>query len=470
MVSLSVLYSSFSHSSSPLTLQGCCFSRSEGPNSPYPGGAPSGSARAINVPPPSAAAAALTAAASSGAASARNASQANDAGNISSSSSLSTPSTLGSQRLRATASATAAAVATSSSSSQQPPPRPLTQEPLASHINKPIRRRRWTSRNRVWTRHSIDRERTDFFDTRVTGRTEIWQTLRAALEILWEADLVDAARGDAAGGSSNETATPASLTFPATPTSPTTTGASTEIDEARATAQTILDAADITLPTGDMAQGAYDAFGNYYALPTWIVSDPTNLDNDPEHNLSDLDDTKGALDDDDEMDSDGDLSEASDDDNDDNYEEGEVEDAEDDGDDTCNDEARQHLTHPAGAGETVTTGTAPRTTPRIRRHRRREEKGKAVAAAASASLAPAAHQIRVRARLSATSRDVVLLVGRDDTVRSLERRILEEAKLPHKTRVRIAYLGKILKDNAPLLAQGWKEGHVVNALIFGPAT
>jgi hypothetical protein len=27
-------------------------------------------------------------------------------------------------------------------------------------------------------------------------------------------------------------------------------------------------------------------------------------------------------------------------------------------------------------------------------------------------------------------------------------------------------MGKILKENTPLLAQGWKQGHVVNALVF----
>lgn len=44
-----------------------------------------------------------------------------------------------------------------------------------------------------------------------------------------------------------------------------------------ATAQTILEAADITLPTGDMANGAYDVFGALYSLPEWVVSDPTNI-------------------------------------------------------------------------------------------------------------------------------------------------------------------------------------------------
>jgi hypothetical protein len=44
-----------------------------------------------------------------------------------------------------------------------------------------------------------------------------------------------------------------------------------------ATAQTILEAADVTLPTGDLANGAYDAFGALYSLPEWVVSDPLNL-------------------------------------------------------------------------------------------------------------------------------------------------------------------------------------------------
>ena len=33
-------------------------------------------------------------------------------------------------------------------------------------------------------------------------------------------------------------------------------------------------------------------------------------------------------------------------------------------------------------------------------------------------------------------------------------------------KIRIAYLGRILKENKSLVAQGWHEGHVVNALVF----
>ena len=102
------------------------------------------------------------------------------------------------------------------------------------------------------------RERTEFFDTRVTGRQEIWQTLRAALEVLWSAD--EAARNSQFRRMSEDD------------------GPSEEDPAiALATAQSILDAADITLPTGDLYNGAYDAFGNYYPMLHQIVADPQNL-------------------------------------------------------------------------------------------------------------------------------------------------------------------------------------------------
>jgi hypothetical protein len=75
----------------------------------------------------------------------------------------------------------------------------------------------------------------------VTGRAEIWQVIHAALEILWN------------GGSDGDQ------------------------DGGWATAQQILDAAGVTVPTGDMASGVYDVFGAFYQLPEYIVSDPVNL-------------------------------------------------------------------------------------------------------------------------------------------------------------------------------------------------
>ena len=50
-----------------------------------------------------------------------------------------------------------------------------------------------------------------------------------------------------------------------------------EMKERVKTAQGIIDAAGITLPTGDLVDGAYDTFGNHYALPVWVVCNPENL-------------------------------------------------------------------------------------------------------------------------------------------------------------------------------------------------
>ncbi|OTB01688.1 hypothetical protein M426DRAFT_63581, partial [Hypoxylon sp. CI-4A] len=233
------------------------------------------------------------------------------------------------------------------------------QTPLSQHIDKPLRRHEWTARNRTWTRSQLDRERADFFDTRVTGRPEVWQVLKAALEVLWEADTT--------------------------------------------TAQSIIRAAEVTLPTGDLSNGAYDSLGNYYALPEWIVSDPTNV-------AEDRPDGKGDThqrDDDDDLTAEEDTVEEQDED------------------------------------EAI---------------RRREEKGKGVA--------DIRDMVKVRARLSENLPDVIVSIGPEESVRSLARKIAEESGLLSIKRVRVAYMGKILKENLSLKDQGWKKGHVVNALVF----
>lgn len=315
---------------------GCCFSRPDGPNSPYPGGAGSGSARAINAPP-------------------------HPAAGIQTAGDESLPSpTSGHSRRH----------------------RPHSNRPLAQHINKPLRRHEWTSRNRTWTRAALNRERVEFFDTRVTGREEIWQTIRAAVEVLWDAD---AARAEDDARSAQGV------------------GRSAETDPAVAvaTAQSIFDAADITLPSGDLANGVYDSFGNYYPLPEYIVADPVDLVEGGD------DDTMG--------DTKGDITA---------------------GEDSADD------------GELDTSEV----------ERRREEKGKAVV--------DVRDQVIVVVRLSETGRDLRLHVGKDETVRSIARRILDETRHRHDYGIRIAYLGKILKDNASLEGQGWKQGQVVNAFMF----
>lgn len=135
---------------------------------------------------------------------------------------------------------------------------------------------------------------------------------------------------------------------------------------ALATAQSILDAADITLPTGDLYNGAYDSLGNYYQLSHQIVADPQNLlwSPDSAENEEDLDDVKVDL-------TAGEETER------------------EDGDDEV--------------------------------ERRREEKGKAVA--------DVRDQIKIRARLSDGSRDIGVAVDKGDSVRRIARLVAEKAKV-----------------------------------------
>ncbi|KAI1825289.1 hypothetical protein F4861DRAFT_203778 [Xylaria intraflava] len=252
-----------------------------------------------------------------------------------------------------------------------------TRQPLSQLIDKPLRRHEWTTRDRTWTRAELDRQRTEFFDTRVTGRSEVWQVLRTALEVLWETDI----RGAAGAGQ------------------PGDGGA-----DGLATAQGLLKAAEVTLPTGDLSNGVYDALGNYYALPEWIVSDPTNMVEDGGIRRPSIHADVGK--------GDGDLT----------------------GEDT---------TEEVDEDEAL---------------RRREEKGKGVV--------DIKNLIKVRARLSENYRDVIISMDADATVRSLSRKIAEESGLPLTKRVRVAYMGKILQENMSLQNQGWRKDHVVNALVF----
>lgn len=79
------------------------------------------------------------------------------------------------------------------------------------------------------------REREEFFETRVTGRPEIWSALKEVTELVRQGNLRDA--------------------------------------------QGILDAAGITLPTGKVEEGVYDERGVLYRIPENIVSDPKNVVN-----------------------------------------------------------------------------------------------------------------------------------------------------------------------------------------------
>lgn len=269
--------------------------------------------------------------------------------------------------------------------------------PLDQHINKPLRRHLWTSGDRLWTRQQLDNERADFFDTRVTGRPEIWQTIRAALDVMQDSGSQGSSEGESEG---------------------------------LATAQTILSAAEISLPTGNLANGVYDSLGNYYQLPEWIVSDPANM---VEHSAGNAK---------------GDVSAAEMDET--------VEELQTDEDESGDEDA----------------------------NRRKQEKGK--------DIVDIRDQFALRARLSETGRDVDIMVLKSDTVRIVIRKLASESsvsskwaplsgataglisdftncrflQLPEDKKIRVAYMGKILKESQSLGSQGWQDGHIVNALVF----
>ncbi|PGH11096.1 hypothetical protein AJ80_07284 [Polytolypa hystricis UAMH7299] len=242
--------------------------------------------------------------------------------------------------------------------------------PLSEHYNQPIRPRVWRSKRRSWSKAQLAREREEFFETRVTGRPEVWAALAAATSLLREGDI--------------------------------------------ATAQGIIDAAGVTVPTGDICDGCYDENGGLYRLPEAIVSDPVNVV-DPEDDGDDDDDDDSA---------------------------------------TCR--RSGELGDEVSSGKLAVEDIDSDEELEEILERRREEKGKG----------NERDYIKVTARLSDRGGpDVIVAIGKDQLVSSLARRIQADAGIRGKLRVRIAYLGKFLKEHESLISQGWKEGHVVNALV-----
>ena len=127
---------------------------------------------------------------------------------------------------------------------------------LGEQFNAPLRPHVWTAKKQ-WNRSQLDRERQEFFDTRVTGRAEIWATLKVVVGLLADGDIT--------------------------------------------TAQSILDAAAITVPTGDLKNGAYDEVGNLYQIPEHVISDPQNVVLDQQEEVKKGELSNEATDDDDEI-------------------------------------------------------------------------------------------------------------------------------------------------------------------------
>ncbi|KAL2835903.1 hypothetical protein BJY01DRAFT_65628 [Aspergillus pseudoustus] len=258
-----------------------------------------------------------------------------------------------------------------SSSSTQP----YQHRPLNEHLNAPIRPHVWNSKRRRWTRSLLDQERTEFFETRVTGRPEVWAALSAALTFMRTNDL--------------------------------------------GTAQTIIDAAGVTVPTGDLCQGVYDEQGVLYRLPRCIVSDPENI----VVESAGVDEPGGSTDEDEDEDEEGGF---------------ETDD-------------RKTALDEASGDELIEDGAVER-----ERERRRDEKGKT----------SERDLIRIKARLSdRDGPDLVISVKKTQNVGFIARKLQQEAGIPKTQRIRIAYLGKMLKEHTPLTEQGYKQGNVLNAMV-----
>ncbi len=224
----------------------------------------------------------------------------------------------------------------------------------------------------------------------MTGRPEVWQVLRAALEVLWEADLRRAAaRDDGSSSSSSSSSSSEDVDDDDVESRDDDDRrrrrrrrSRPDADESLATAQSILRAAEVTLPTGDLSNGAYDSLGNHYHLPEWIVSDPVNV-------------------------------------------------AEDSG--AFRAAAATAGDRKVGGGEDDDDLDGGRDPDEEAALRRREEKGKAVA--------NVRNMVKVCARLSENARDVTVRAGPDESVRSVARKVVEDSgvSLP-----RPVYLGYFL--------------------------
>lgn len=197
-------------------------------------------------------------------------------------------------------------------------------------------------------------------------------------------------------------------------------------------AQGVLDAAGCTCPTGELWRGSvWDEMGGLYEVPDWVVVVPV-----------------------------------------------EVVEEEDEGGEVVEEDK-------SGGSEEEVGG---------------REKGKARAVEVEAG-----EVVRVRARLSDRGTDVLVKVGKGERVGGVLGRIREAVdvsglvpplscslepcfdnapivatnwpvvicadlctQISERQKLKIAYLGKVLLENESLAAQGWREGHVVNVLVFPP--
>lgn len=104
---------------------------------------------------------------------------------------------------------------------------------LETPINLPLRCPSPFATPQPFTPKRLACERQEFWETRVTGRPEVWSAIRNACELACDGQLENA-RG-------------------------------------------ILEAAGVTLPSGSLVAGGYDEVGGLYRVPDWVIGTPTNL-------------------------------------------------------------------------------------------------------------------------------------------------------------------------------------------------
>lgn len=169
----------------------------------------------------------------------------------------------------------------------------------------------------------------------------------------------------------------------------------------------MLDAAGCTCPTGEVWKGIFDERGAFYQLPDWTVGNPAELieeDDDDEPKVESKDVATLGMEGDDT-----------------------IVGAEEDRD---NDHWLDDIDREKGKGR-------------------------------------AGEEVKIKARLSDRATDVVVLVGREEKVAVLVRKVKDKAGLAASARVRIAYMGKMWSEQETISAQGWRDGHLVNALVLG---
>lgn len=125
--------------------------------------------------------------------------------------------------------------------------------PLAERKTAPLKKHVWSAKGDMSKRIRISRMRDEFYDTRISGRLEVWQALRYSIELMEDGDLATAQEILRAGGVTVPTGQfcfPCGLPF-------------------------VCSVANIC--EGDLVDGAFDQSGQRYDLPSYCCSFPVNV-------------------------------------------------------------------------------------------------------------------------------------------------------------------------------------------------